>query len=204
MGIRDLFGYLTEPITQKRTIAQLEQSGQADVKRIIANAQARRDMAAITKADQQFINRQPKRTMVSGATLPTARPVATPGIPTNPYSDLITSTAKKYGIKPKFLDSVVYAESRYDPKARSKNGAIGLGQLTPLALKDIGYAGHPDTLYDPGTNLDLTAQYLSKIYDIAKPKAPLDWYAAYSFGPYNKTPISSAYANNFNTAYNRY
>ena len=121
--------------------------------------------------------------------------------------NLIRSTAQKYGFNPRFLDAVVNAESSYNPRAISKSGAIGLGQLTPVALRDIGYAGSPEGLYDPATNLDLASQYLSKIHDVGKkrygrPLTPLEWYALYSFGPYNNQPISEAYRSNFTKKYN--
>lgn len=167
-----LGGYLNEAFTRRREIGAINRQGELDRANIIKRAERRR---------------QPKALFA-----------ATSG---NPIDRLILETAKRYNIKPRTLDAVINAESSYNPRAVSKTGARGLGQLTPIALRDIGYTGSPDRLFDPATNLDLTAQYLNKIYDIRKPKDALEWYAAYSFGPYSKQPISDAYRSNFTRKY---
>lgn len=132
------------------------------------------------------------------------KPKGKPVQPAQPkFHGLIVDKARKYGLPARLLDSVLFAESSYNPRAISKSGAIGLGQLTPIALKDIGFRGKPEDLYDPATNIDLTAQYLNKVRTIKKTTDPTEWYAGYSFGPYNKTPISPEYKRNFDRSWSR-
>jgi soluble lytic murein transglycosylase-like protein len=187
-----LHNAFVEPFTKSDEIATINAAGLRDRQAITDVAQARRRtrnglplMAPVAAGSGSYANTAPR-----------------------PFSNEINASARKYGLNPRFLDAVAFAESSYNPKAVSKSGAVGLTQLTPVALKDIGWQGKPTDLYNPATNLDLGAQYLKKIYQVrskqlGRAPSPLEWYHAFSFGPYNSTPISPAYESNFNRAYNR-
>lgn len=66
--------------------------------------------------------------------------------------------------------ALVYVESRFDPSAVSRKGAIGLTQILPPTAADVCRrhgASSFDTaaLYDPDTNLRVGAMYLKEMLD---------------------------------------
>lgn len=91
---------------------------------------------------------------------------------------LIEKAANENGIDPDLLDALVSAESSYDPNCRSRAGALGLTQLMPFNLKDLGVSNWQD----PEQNLQGGARYLSQM--LAKHPGRLDLaLAAYNAGP---------------------
>jgi soluble lytic murein transglycosylase len=52
------------------------------------------------------------------------------------YDDLITRISRKYGLDPVFVRALIYEESYFNPEARSAAGAIGLMQVTPIAVRE--------------------------------------------------------------------
>jgi soluble lytic murein transglycosylase-like protein len=89
---------------------------------------------------------------------------------------LVSSTAARYGIPDGIAQSLVRAESSYNPNARSPVGAIGLTQLMPGTARDLGVDP-----YDPAQNIDGGMRYLSQQYARFG-----DWalaLAAYNAGP---------------------
>lgn len=67
-------------------------------------------------------------------------------------------------------------ESAYDPAARSRVGAIGLGQLMPATAEELGVDPH-----DIAQNLDGSARYLAMMLaEFGDPRLAL---AAYNAGP---------------------
>ncbi|MBL1153191.1 MAG: lytic transglycosylase domain-containing protein, partial [Armatimonadetes bacterium] len=75
------------------------------------------------------------------------------------------------------LDSLVAAESGYDPAARSRAGALGLTQLMPSTATALGVA-QP---FDPEQNLSGGAKYLSQM--LQKFGSLEKALAAYNAGP---------------------
>lgn len=59
--------------------------------------------------------------------------------------------AKRVRIEPELVLSVIQVESNFNPYAISSAGAIGLMQIMPFWLKEIGKPG--DSLFNPQTNL---------------------------------------------------
>lgn len=72
--------------------------------------------------------------------------------------DMARTSATKFGLDPDLFDSLVEQESGYNPLARSKTGAIGLGQLMPKTAEALGVT---DPI-DPAQNLDASARYLAE------------------------------------------
>lgn len=54
--------------------------------------------------------------------------------------------SKKYNIKPELIHAVIYVESRYNHKAKSSCGAIGLMQVMPITYKARGLTGNPHNI----------------------------------------------------------
>lgn len=119
--------------------------------------------------------------------LPAPEPVATPvTAPPSPH-ELVDAAAKHNGLPPKFVHSVVRAESGYKTEAVSPKGAIGLMQLMPGTAQ--AYNADP---HDPAQNVEAGAAYLRELlikYNGDTQRA----LAAYNAGPgavdkYNGVP----------------
>ena len=114
-------------------------------------------------------------------------PVAPVVAPVLQPRELVEAAARKNGLPPNFVHSVVRAESGYKPDAVSPKGAIGLMQLMPATAKAYGADPH-----DPGQNVEAGAAYLRELlikYDGDARRA----LAAYNAGPgavdkYNGVP----------------
>ena len=71
------------------------------------------------------------------------------------YATALVEVAKANDISPYLLEAVVWQESRWNPSARSRAGAIGLAQLMPGTARDLGVDPR-----DPVQNLSGGARYL--------------------------------------------
>jgi soluble lytic murein transglycosylase-like protein len=69
--------------------------------------------------------------------------------------ELIAGAARRNGLPPEFVASVVSAESGFRPGAVSPKGAIGLMQLMPATAREYGADPH-----DPRQNVEAGTQYL--------------------------------------------
>lgn len=91
---------------------------------------------------------------------------------------MIEQAASSAGVDPALFESLVAAESSFDPNVTSRAGAMGLSQLMPATARGLGVSNP----YDPEQNLMAGAKYLSQM--LAKfggdPKLAL---AAYNAGP---------------------
>jgi soluble lytic murein transglycosylase-like protein len=76
-----------------------------------------------------------------------------------PYAELARVAARRHGIPEDLFLRLVMQESRFNPKALSHKGAIGLAQLMPGTAKALGVDPH-----DPAQNLDGGARYLKTQY----------------------------------------
>src|SRR5260370_25985100 len=109
----------------------------------------------------------------AAAPAPQAKPVVVDPTP----RELVEAAAKKHGLPPKFVHSVVAAESGYQSNAVSPKGAIGLMQLMPGTAQAYGADPH-----DPAQNVEAAAAYLRELlikYDGDSRRA----LAAYNAGP---------------------
>ena len=73
------------------------------------------------------------------------------------YDDVISDTARKYGLDYNLVRAVVWAESNFDPNCVSSAGAMGLMQLMPGTAASLGVAD----AFDPEQNIDGGARYLA-------------------------------------------
>ena len=112
-----------------------------------------------------------------------AQPVAAPKTP----RELVDAAARKNGLPPNFVHSVVAAESGYKTEAVSPKGAVGLMQLMPATAQTYGVNAH-----DPSQNVEAGAAYLRELLIKYNGDARLAL-AAYNAGPgavskYNGVP----------------
>ena len=92
--------------------------------------------------------------------------------------DFVNAASQKHGIDADLIDSVIRAESGFNPKAVSHKGAQGLMQLMPSTASKLGVSNS----LDPAANVDGGTHYLHDLlqrYDNDLIKA----LAAYNAGP---------------------
>lgn len=70
---------------------------------------------------------------------------------------LLEQAAKRYGYDPALLAGQAWQESQFNPKARSRAGAVGLMQFMPDTWADWGRGADPD---DPAASADAGVRYM--------------------------------------------
>lgn len=104
-----------------------------------------------------------------------------------PYASLIAAAAAEAGIDPVLVHAVIHVESRYNPKARSPKGALGLMQVMP----DTGLRyGISDPASSIEANLRAGTRYLRDLMAMFSGQLELVL-AAYNSG--ENTVIRSGY-----------
>ncbi len=86
------------------------------------------------------------------------------------YRGIVKGHARNYHLEPALLAAVIYAESKFDAKAKSGSGAIGLMQLLPstaegIALHTGGRNFHRSDLWNPEINVRYGSWYLRHLLD---------------------------------------
>lgn len=96
----------------------------------------------------------------------------------NVVPELVNGASARYRLDPDLVNSVIRAESDFNPKAVSPKGAQGLMQLMPQTASHLGV----ENAMDPGANVDGGTRYLRALleyYNFNLVKA----LAAYNAGP---------------------
>jgi hypothetical protein len=93
-------------------------------------------------------------------------------------SDLISDVSGRHHLDPDLVNSVIHAESGFNPHAVSRKGAQGLMQLMPQTASRLGV----ENAFDPGANVEGGSRYLRELlehynFDLIKALA------AYNAGP---------------------
>ena len=90
---------------------------------------------------------------------------AVPGLKV-PHWPIIKAVSEKYDIDPYFVSAVMWQESKFDTRAKSKVGAIGLMQLMPktgiwIMREKLEVMGDRTTLYGAEVNIECGVWYLN-------------------------------------------
>ena len=80
---------------------------------------------------------------------------------------LIAQHAKSNGVPADLVHRVIKRESRYNPRAVGRGGAMGLMQIKHGTARALGYAGTPAGLLSAETNLTYGVRYLAGAYKVA-------------------------------------
>jgi soluble lytic murein transglycosylase-like protein len=80
---------------------------------------------------------------------------------------LIASYAKLNGVPENLVHRVVIRESKYNPRAVGRGGALGLMQIKHATARGLGYTGPASGLLDAETNLTYAVKYLAGAYQAA-------------------------------------
>lgn len=84
---------------------------------------------------------------------------------TDRYDELIIKYAREYRLDPRFLKSIMAAESEFDPKAVSPAGARGLMQVMPTTSAQMGVPA--SRLNDPEEGIKAGAAYIQELFKTA-------------------------------------
>jgi hypothetical protein len=84
-----------------------------------------------------------------------------PLLAARPYHAEVRAAADRFAVDPALLHAVIEAESKYNPKAVSPKGAIGLMQVMPETARRYGVRAHD--LRVPQQNIATGAQYLADL-----------------------------------------
>jgi Transglycosylase SLT domain len=102
-------------------------------------------------------------------------------VPDRPQSlnQVIDDISDRHHLDPDLINSVIHAESRFNPRALSPKGAQGLMQLMPHTASQLGVAN----AFDPKANVEGGTRYLRELlerynFDLVKALA------AYNAGPH--------------------
>jgi hypothetical protein len=100
-----------------------------------------------------------------------ARPLQEPTI----YAEMIDKMSAAHGVPANLVRAVIRVESAYQPRARSRKGAMGLMQLMPETARQYGVADP----YDPASNIEAGIKHLKSLLE----RLPTDLaLAAYNAG----------------------
>jgi soluble lytic murein transglycosylase-like protein len=89
-------------------------------------------------------------------------PAATPLVDVPPaYAEMIDTVSKEQGVDASLVKAVIQVESRYQPRARSPKGAMGLMQLMPDTARQ--YAVRDP--YDPRANIEAGIRHLKSLLE---------------------------------------
>lgn len=81
----------------------------------------------------------------------------------SPFDELFKEAGRETGIDWRLLAAVAYSESRFNAKAQSRWGAVGLMQVLPNTAKRVGIT---KKLKDPRNNILAGARYLRRLAGI--------------------------------------
>ena len=91
---------------------------------------------------------------------------------------LVDAASDRHQVDPDFINSVIKAESSFNPRARSPKGAQGLMQLMPATAARLGVMD----AYEPGVNIEGGTRYLRQLLEQYHGDA-IKALAAYNAGP---------------------
>lgn len=86
-------------------------------------------------------------------------PVVAPAQPSGPYAALVRHAARKNGLSPSLLSSVIRVESDFKPRSVSAKHALGLMQLMPATARALAVRDP----FDPAQNVQAGAHYLKQL-----------------------------------------
>lgn len=79
-----------------------------------------------------------------------------PGFVPPRFAPMLARAAQRWNVSATLLAAQIYAESTFNPFARSKAGALGIAQFMPATAKSIGL----DDPFDPGQAIDAQAHLM--------------------------------------------
>jgi Transglycosylase SLT domain len=78
-----------------------------------------------------------------------------------PYGEIISAMSEAHGVDPLLVRALIQVESKYNPRARSSRGAMGLMQLMPQTAREYKVRNP----YDPRANIEAGIMKLKTLID---------------------------------------
>lgn len=130
--------------------------------RIEARAQRIEDSAELPMPSRRHVA---WFTVIQGASTPWEGEAA-PGWRAMPpaLAALVQTASDRHQLDPVLVSALIFQESRYQTKARSPKGAMGLMQLMPATAARYGVTSAQDLL-DPRINVDVGVRHLRSLHD---------------------------------------
>jgi membrane-bound lytic murein transglycosylase MltF len=104
------------------------------------------------------------------------------------YAPLFKKYGEKYGIDWMLIAALSFQESRFDPKAKSPYGAVGLMQVLPSTAKEMGIS-NPES---PEDNIHAGVKYLDFVRNryFSDDNLPMDERVRFTLASYNAGPAN--------------
>jgi len=99
----------------------------------------------------------------------------------SPYDDLARKYGNRYGLDWRLVLAQMYQESKFDPKAKSWAGAMGLLQVMPQTAAELGV----EDPWDPESNIRAGVKYLSWLLQRFEPTLPRRQRIRFALAAYN-------------------
>lgn len=79
---------------------------------------------------------------------------------------IVRQASADHGVDANLINGIIWAESKFNPKARNRSGAKGLMQLMPITARGMGKKlGRPVRVYDPEFSIQAGTKLLSIMLD---------------------------------------
>ncbi len=101
-------------------------------------------------------------------------------LPSPEINHMVEGTAKQFAVDPQLVHAIIDVESRYNPNAVSRKGAMGLMQLVPATAMRFGV----ENPFDPRQNIRGGVSYLKYLLDLFGGDVTLS-VAAYNAGEHS-------------------
>jgi membrane-bound lytic murein transglycosylase F len=99
----------------------------------------------------------------------------------SPFDPLIKRVSQQYGFDWRLMSAQAWRESKFDPKAKSFAGALGLFQVLPSTGKELGFT----KLQDPEQGTQAGIKYMNQLVQRLEPSLPLDERVRFALAGYN-------------------
>jgi TP901 family phage tail tape measure protein len=161
-AINDVDAALDKVHAQQSKYAKSSKEYRASVAEEVKLLEKKKTLLLEAKADPSKLVAATTTTTSGGSTFASTNYTGGTGAKsTGDIKKIISEAAANNGVDTSILDAVAWAESSYNPNAKSGAGAAGLMQLMPGTAKGLGVSN----VYDPQQSANGGAKYLSQLYD---------------------------------------
>jgi hypothetical protein len=87
--------------------------------------------------------------------------VAADVLESTPYGEIISAMSEAHGVDPLLVRALIQVESNYQPKAKSRKGALGLMQLMPSTARSYNVRNP----FDPRANIEAGIKHLKSLIE---------------------------------------